>query len=132
MSLRLLDSNIWISIAKGESRAVSSIKRFKPSQVISCAIVQAELEFCARKSQRVEANLAVLDQLLRPFRSLPFDDRAADYYGTIRALLERAGTPIGGNDLMIAAIALANDAIVVTNNTAEFQRVPGLRLEVWK
>ena len=64
--------------------------------------------------------------LLESFGSLPFDDSAAGYSGSIRAFLERAGTPIGGND-----IALAHDCILVTRNTREFQRVPGLRIEDW-
>ena len=132
MSVRLLDSNIWIALSKQESRAVSSLKKFLPSQIATCAIVRAEMQFGARKSQRVEENLAAAERLLQPFVSLPFDDRAADYYGSIRAYLERAGTPIGSNDYFIAAIALAHDCILVTRNTPEFHRVPGLRIEDWK
>lgn len=64
--------------------------------------------------------------------SLPFDDRAADEYGRIRAYLARLGTPIGPNDLLIAAIALANNATLVTHNTTEFNRVPGLTIVDWE
>ena len=85
----------------------------------------------AWKSQCAAANLTVIEQLFEPFRSLAFDDRAAAHYGPIRAQLERSGTPIGANDLFIAAIALAHDCILVTRNTAEFHRVPGLRVESW-
>ena len=63
---------------------------------------------------------------------MPFDDRAADHDALLRATLERAGTPIGPNDLLIAAIAVANDLTLVTHNTGEFSRVPGLRLEDWQ
>jgi tRNA(fMet)-specific endonuclease VapC len=63
---------------------------------------------------------------------LPFDDAAAEAYGRLRAELARRGTPIGPNDLMIAAIALAHDLTLVTHNTAEFSRVSGLRLEDWE
>ncbi|MFN0105561.1 MAG: type II toxin-antitoxin system VapC family toxin [Bryobacteraceae bacterium] len=132
MSVRLLDSNIWIAISKSEPQVVNTLRNFRPSQISTCAIVRAELIYGARKSQRVEENLAGMERLLATFASLPFDDRAADYYGAIRALLERGGTPIGANDLLIAAIALAHDCILVTRNTNEFQRVPGLRLEDWK
>ena len=79
----------------------------------------------------MQRNIEGFDLLLKPFRSLPFDDAAANQYGVVRALLERAGTPIGANDLMIASIALAQDCVVGTRNTREFQRVPGLRLESW-
>ena len=63
---------------------------------------------------------------------MPFDDRAADEYGRIRAHLAGLGMLIGPNDLLIASIALANGLILVTHNTAEFSRVPGLKLEDWQ
>ena len=61
----------------------------------------------------------------------PFDDRAAEEYGKVRAHLAALGTPIGPNDLMIAAIALANQMTLVTHNTADYQNIPGLRLDDW-
>ena len=66
------------------------------------------------------------------FVSLPFDDRAAEFYAETRAALEHRGTPIGANDLMIAAIALANGLVLVTHNVAEFSRVSKLRIEDWE
>src|SRR5437016_13074261 len=75
------------------------------------------------------ANLALLARLRQQFVSLPFDDRAAEEYGKLRAHLAALGTPIGPNDLLIAAIALANRLTLVTHNTVEFSRVPGLVLE---
>ncbi len=110
---------------------VERLAALSPAQIFSCGVVRAELMFGARKSQRVDANLEGYERLLRPFESLPFDDEAANHYGLIRALLERAGTPIGNNDLLIAAIALRGDFILVTRNHREFSRVPGLRVEVW-
>ena len=62
---------------------------------------------------------------------MPFDDRAAEYYGVVRAQLTESGRPIGPNDLMIAATALASDATLATRNEREFRRVAGLRVEVW-
>jgi hypothetical protein len=70
--------------------------------------------------------------LCHPFVCFPFDDPAADQYGTIRAALASAGTPIGPNDLLIAAIALANGLTLVTLNTTEFSRIPGLTIEDWE
>jgi tRNA(fMet)-specific endonuclease VapC len=131
MSRRLLDTNIWIAMAKGEPEAISAARALSPSQIVTCAVVRAELIYGARKSQRVEANLLTAELLLAPYASLPFDDRAAGHYGAIRATLERTGTPIGTNDLFIAAIALANDCVLVTRNTREFLRIPALRLETW-
>ena len=87
--------------------------------------------FGARKSQRVEANLIGVTRLLSPFESLPFDSDAASHYGVIRADLERAGTPVGSNDLLIAAIARSRDLLLVTRNMREFVRVAGLRVEQW-
>ena len=74
-------------------------------------------------------NLQVLDEFLALFTCLPYDDPAAEQYGVIRADLQRVGTPIGPNDLMIAAIAKANDVTLVTRNRREFTRVAGLRVE---
>jgi tRNA(fMet)-specific endonuclease VapC len=72
------------------------------------------------------------NQLRQQFVSLPFDDAAAEEYGKVRAHLAVLGTPIGPNDLMIATIALANAVTLVTNNTSEFSRVPGLSIEDWQ
>ena len=71
-------------------------------------------------------------QFLGLFISLPFDDTAAEHYGQIRADLTTRGTPDGGNDLLIAAVALANDLTLVTHNTNEFMRIVGLKIEDWE
>ena len=74
----------------------------------------------------------MLQTFFLPYTSLAFDDGCADTYGRIRFGLQRQGTPIGANDLLIAAIALAHGATLVTANTREFGRVVGLRLENWE
>ena len=94
-------------------------------------LVVAELYFGAYKSPQPATNFAVLATFLPAFLSLAFEDRAARVYGQIRANLEAKGTPIGPNDFMIAAIALANDLTLVTHNTSEFNRVSGLKLVDW-
>ena len=73
-----------------------------------------------------------VEQLRQQFLSLPFDDAAAEHYGRIRADLTARGLTIGGNDMLIAATALANGCTLVTHNTAEFSRVPGLVIEDWQ
>jgi tRNA(fMet)-specific endonuclease VapC len=94
-------------------------------------ITCAELWYGAAKSRQPQRSRAEQDALLLPFRILDFDGAAADRYASLRAHLARAGKPIGDRDLMIAATALANRMGVVTNNTREFVRVPGLRVEDW-
>lgn len=94
-------------------------------------MVKGELFYGARKGPRATANLATLSVFFAALVSLPFDDAAADIYGTIRADLEKRGLPIGPNDTMIAAIALQHGLTVATHNTNEFSRVPGLQIEDW-
>lgn len=127
----LLDTNIWIALAKGEPALEKRLRRHRPAEIFSCSVVRAELMYGSRKSQRVESNLNNLASLLEPFESLPFDDNAAGHYGVIRTILEKAGTPIGANDLLVASIALSRDLTLVTRNHREFARVPGLRLTEW-
>ena len=132
MSLQLLDTNIWIALARGEPGLVARLQSLDPGQVASCSVVRAELMFGARKSQRVAENILGFQKMLSPFVSLPFDDLAAGHYGLVRATLERAGTPVGANDLMIASIALARDCLLVTRNSREFARIAGLQVETWQ
>ena len=94
-------------------------------------MVKGELLFGARNSGKVDENLRRLEAFWSPLGSFAFDDLASAHYGEIRASLKRVGTPIGGNDLQIAAISRANDATLVTRNTDEFRRVVGLRVEGW-
>jgi tRNA(fMet)-specific endonuclease VapC len=84
------------------------------------------------KSPKPAVARAKLDALLAPTQSVAFDDDAADYFATIRHYLESRGTPIGPYDTQIAAIALAHGFTLVTNNAAEFKRVPGLLLDDWQ
>lgn len=97
-----------------------------------CSVVKAELLFGARQSGQVAQNLRRLEAFFAAFQSLPFDDRAADLYGTMRAQLTREGKLVGSNDMMVASIALAVDATLVTRNTKEFGRIAGLRVEAWR
>ena len=128
----LLDTNVCISILNGSDPAViARFSRASPSTVAVCSVVKAELLFGARKSDRTAEVLDALDRFFAPLSSLAFDDRCAAHYGMIRADLEARGTPIGANDLMIAAIARAHDRVLVTRNLREFRRVVGLRVERW-
>ena len=129
----LLDTNVCIRVLNGSSAdVVARLGGLDPSEVAMCTVVRAELVFGARKSTHVAENLRLVDALFEPFVCLPFDDRAADAYGSVRADLERVGRPIGPNDLLIAATALANSLILVTHNTSEFGRGPGLSVDDWE
>lgn len=95
------------------------------------AITLAELEHGISKSAHAERNRAVLQKFLTPFEIECFDDQAAFHYGDIRSHLERSGKIIGSNDLLIAAHARSMNATLVTNNVAEFSRVPHLKVVNW-
>lgn len=95
------------------------------------SITYAELMHGVEKSQAVEKNRLALTLFLSPIAVLDFGSSAAEEYGKIRAELERKGTPIGSMDLLIAGHAKSENLILVTNNTREFVRVEGLKLEDW-
>jgi tRNA(fMet)-specific endonuclease VapC len=131
----LLDSNAWIAyLRQSDANLIQRLQREAPAAILMCSVVLGELYYGAERSgaSHQTANHALLAQLRQDFLSLPFDDPAAEVYGRIRAHLAGLGTMIGPNDLMIAAIALANGLILVTHNTAEFSRVPGLTIEDWQ
>lgn len=128
----MLDTNACVALLNGSSAALADrLAAQRPSEIRLCAVVKAELLFGARKSERAADNLRLLETFFARFTSLPFDDAAAEQYGRLRHDLQRAGTLIGPNDLMIAAIALAADFILVTNNVGEFSRVLGLKVDDW-
>ena len=129
----LLDTNACIRVLNGSSpKVVEQLEKLNPADVALSAVVKAELTYGARKSRHVATNLRLVNAFFEPFICLPFDDRAADVYGSIRADLEREGRPIGPNDLLIAATALAHSLTLVTHNVSEFNRVPGLSIADWE
>jgi tRNA(fMet)-specific endonuclease VapC len=128
----LLDTNAWIAyLRQNNQKLVQRILREDPSEILLCSVVLGELFYGAHHGlvSKLAANLALIGRLQQRFLSLPFDDQVAPEYGRVRAHLDARGTPIGPNDLMIASIALVHDLTVVSHNTSEFSRVPGLRLE---
>lgn len=117
----LLDANACIRILNNTSASlVTELRRHRPEEICLCAVTKAELLVGAQRSARPAQNLRLLEEFWSPFASAPFDDRCAYHYGEIRAHLERQGTPIGPNDLLIAATAVANDFTLVTHNVREF------------
>ena len=128
----LLDTNICIYIIKQRPAAV--LKRFLEFQVgdigIS-SITLSELHYGVAKSAHREKNARALDEFVTPLEVVPFDEQAAYVYGNIRAILEKAGTPIGSMDMLIAAHAASLGIPLVTNNAREFVRIPDLTVLDW-
>ena len=133
MSLRyLLDTNICIYIAKQKPPAVAKrFARLAVGAVGMSLITYGELCYGAEKSQRGAAAVATLGQLIELIPVLAPQSEVGATYGTLRAHLEKLGTPIGNNDLWIAAHALTLGVTLVSNNTREFERVPRLKLQNW-
>jgi tRNA(fMet)-specific endonuclease VapC len=130
----LLDTNSCVEeLRRGPSSKIAGkLAAAAPGSVVLCSVVVAELLYGAQRSSQKARTLGQVRTFCGRFVSLAFDDRAAEEYGQIRAHLAAFGTPIGPNDLLIAAIALANGLTLVTHNTVEFSRVPGLKLEDWQ
>lgn len=128
----LLDTNICIELIRGRAPGVlARLRRRRIGTVGISAITLAELLHGAAKSSDPARNRVALAHFCAPLEICPFDHAAASAYGEIRSRLERAGTPIGPLDMLIAANAVALDVAVVTNNEREFRRVGGLRVENW-
>jgi tRNA(fMet)-specific endonuclease VapC len=131
MTQYLLDTNIVSDLVRNpQGQAVAHIRRLGESKVSTSIVVAAELRYGAAKknSSRLTAQL---ETVLGALEVLPFEAPADEVYGRIRAELEAQGKPIGANDLLIAAHALSLGHTLVTDNTKEFTRVRGLRVENW-
>jgi tRNA(fMet)-specific endonuclease VapC len=127
----MLDTNIISDLIRNpQGRAARQIARVGEQNVCTSIIVAAELRYGCAKGGSKRLTKAVED-LLNEIDVLPFDAPADSEYAGIRSDLETGGKPIGGNDLLIAAHARASGATVVTNNSGEFKRVGGLKVENW-
>jgi tRNA(fMet)-specific endonuclease VapC len=128
----MLDTNICIYAIKHKPESV--IRAFlshDPDELCISSITYAELMHGVEKSQAVEKNRLAMSLFLSPLTILEFGALAAEEYGRVRADLEKKGTPIGPMDMLIAGHAKAENLILVTNNTREFDRVEGLEVEDW-
>jgi tRNA(fMet)-specific endonuclease VapC len=128
----LLDTDACIALIK--NRPVSMRNRLSlltPEEVGISGIVAAELWFGVANSQKKKKNESALKDFLEVVTLLDWPCEASALYGRVRAQLQQQGTPIGAMDLLIASHALFIDTILVTNNTRQFERVPGLKVENW-
>ena len=131
MSRFMLDTNICIYVInKKPSIVLERFRQEAPGSIALSSISAAELAFGVTKSGS-DKNKEALALFLAPLTLLPFDESVIWHYGVIRTQLEKQGTPIGQMDTMIAAHALSKRLTLVSNNVAEFERVPDLHLENW-
>lgn len=128
----LLDTNICIYIAKQQPAVVRErFSRHDTGELAMSVVTLGELRFGAEKSRSREQALAVIEQLASRITVASLPLSAGEHYGQIRAGLQQAGQVIGNNDLWLAAHARAEGWVLVSNNTREFLRVPGLQVENW-
>lgn len=131
MTQYLLDTNILSDLVRNpQGRVAAHIAQVGDDVICTSIIVAAELRFGAAKkgSERLTAQL---ESILSAIDIQPFEAPADSAYAKLRAELETAGVPIGGNDMLIAAQAVATGRVVVTDNEREFQRIGGLQVENW-
>ncbi|MGD0863976.1 MAG: tRNA(fMet)-specific endonuclease VapC [Rhizomicrobium sp.] len=127
----MLDTNICIYTIKSYPPKLREKFNRLAEQLCISTVTLAELHYGAEKSLRRLENLQAIEHFTARLDVLEFSSKAAAHYGQIRTELERAGKPVGAHDMLIAAHARAEGLVVVTNNTREFARIPGLRVENW-
>ena len=130
MNVYALDTNTLSYFLRGEGRVGQRLAGTPPQQVALPAVVVYEIAYGLKRAER-PALLRAFEHMLRVASVLDFDAEAAEHAADMRQTLDRAGTPIGPHDLLIAATARRHACTLVTHNTREFARVPGLLLEDW-
>ncbi|MBE6094990.1 MAG: type II toxin-antitoxin system VapC family toxin [Schwartzia succinivorans] len=127
----LIDTNICIYAMKGLFPSLHQRILTEQEKILVSSVTVGELEFGAAKSRWRERTRQVFQAFLANFNIIPFDETDAIHFGRLRAALSGSGTPIGAYDVMIGAQGVARKLIVVTHNTKEFCRIPGLTVEDW-
>lgn len=127
----LLDTNIVIYVLK--RRPIEALNTFNQNtnRMAISSITLSELIYGAEKSANISKNLEAVEEFISHLEVLPYDAKASQHYGRIKSALEKKGAIIGENDIHIAAHAISQGLILVTNNLKEFKRVPNLTLENW-
>jgi tRNA(fMet)-specific endonuclease VapC len=127
----LLDTDTCIYALKQNPTVLKHLLAQSREDIAVSVITEAELRTGAAKSTSAAKTLRLVENFLRPLGILEFTSNDAASYAQVRAKLERAGTPIGPLDTLIAAQAVARKLVLVSNNEREFSRVAGLRIENW-
>lgn len=128
--MRLLDTDVCIEILRGNQEVIAR-RLATPDDVATTWITACELSYGAAKSARPKENQRLVDALLATVSIHGLDHIASRHFGALKARLERAGRMLADADLLIAAIALAQQAILVSGNRDHYERIPGLRIEDW-
>ncbi len=127
-----LDTNIIIYALKGTYKEIENHFRSIPFEsIVIPRIVVAEIEYGAKKSKNYKQTIEKYNEFINHFEIIDFDEKASRKFGDIRWTLEQAGKQIGPYDLIIASTVLANEGVLVTHNTKEFERIKGLKIEDW-
>ena len=127
----MLDTNIVIYVLKRRPKEVLEVFNINASRMAISSITLSELLYGAEKSQNIDRNLEAIEEFISHLDVLPYDAKASQHYGQIKAALEKKGEIIGENDIHIAAHAISQGLILVSNNLREFKRVPNLAFENW-
>lgn len=129
----MLDTNAGIVFIRGKNATLRGhVAAHPPDDLCVCSVVVGELRHGAKRSRNPVSEGAKVTAFLAPYASFSYDDAAAERYADVRTDLEARGLVIGSYDMLIAAIALTHNLTLVTHNTAEFNRVPGLQIVDWE
>lgn len=126
----LLDTNVVVAFLNGDKAVLRRIKD-EIDKIALSTLVVAELDYGAKVSRKSKENLEKLYRLVDVVQVVPFDIECAKLFGTIKSRLRNLGKPTGEVDALIAATAMAHEAILVTNNKKHFENIEGLKVEVW-
>jgi len=126
----LLDTNVVVAFLNGDKSVLKRI-RVEIDKIALSTLVVAELDYGARVSRKSEENLEKLYRLVDIVQVVPFDIECARIFGTIKSRLRSLGKPTGEVDALIAATAMAHEAILVTTNKKHFENIEGLKVEIW-
>ena len=126
----LLDTNVVVAFLNGDKSVLKRI-RVEIDKIALSTLVVAELDYGAKVSQKSEENLEKLYRLVDIVQVVPFDIECARIFGTIKSRLRSLGKPTGEVDALIAATAMAHEAILVTANKKHFENIEGLKVEIW-
>lgn len=132
MDIYILDTDICIYWLKGDDSIEKKIVQIGFSNICITVITECELFYGAFKSAKKEKNLSVIGELKSKINTLHTVEGVSPIYGKLKSELGNKGQTIDDADLLIASIALSNNAILVTNNISHFKRIPGLKIENWK
>ena len=126
----LLDTNVVVAFLNGDKSVLKRI-RVEIDKIALSTLVVAALDYGAKVSQKSEENLEKLYRLVDIVQVVPFDIECARIFGTIKSRLRSLGKPTGEVDALIAATAMAHEAILITTNKEHFENIEGLKVEIW-